>query len=91
MQPARPSIGHERGPGVLVERVAWAFGLACLVTCGAVYTDGAAGARHDSRAVCAPPGGTTLKGDIDAFVFGQQGLLAGLGIQITKITKIAPK
>ena len=48
MQPAQAiDRTRQRGPGVLVERVAWAFGLACLVTCGAVYTDGAAGARHD--------------------------------------------
>jgi len=32
---------------VVVERIAWAFGLACLVTCVAEYIDGAAGARHD--------------------------------------------
>jgi sortase A len=38
---------RRRGAGVLVERIAWAFGLACLVTCGAEYIDGAAGARHD--------------------------------------------
>jgi lipid-binding SYLF domain-containing protein len=34
---------------------------------------------------------TTLKGDIYAFVFGQKGLMAGLGIQGNKITKITPK
>jgi len=33
--------------GVLVERTAWMFGTLCLVTCGALYIDGAAGARHD--------------------------------------------
>ena len=34
---------------------------------------------------------TTLKEDIYAFVFGQKGLMAGLGIQGNKITKITPK
>ena len=34
---------------------------------------------------------TTLKDDIYAFVFGQQGLMAGLGIQGNKITRITPK
>ncbi len=34
---------------------------------------------------------TTLKDDIYAFVFGQKGLMAGLGIQGNKITKIQPK
>ena len=33
--------------GVLVERTAWTFGTLCLVTWGALYIDGAAGARHD--------------------------------------------
>jgi len=33
--------------GVLVERTAWMFGTLCLVTCGALYIDGAAAARHD--------------------------------------------
>ena len=33
----------------------------------------------------------TLKDDIYAFVFGQKGLMAGLGIQGNKITKIQPK
>ena len=33
----------------------------------------------------------TLKDDIYAFVFGQNGLMAGLGIQGNKITKITPK
>ena len=33
--------------GVLVERTAWMFGTLCLVTWGALYFDGAAGARHD--------------------------------------------
>ncbi|HEY6616351.1 MAG TPA: lipid-binding SYLF domain-containing protein, partial [Vicinamibacterales bacterium] len=33
----------------------------------------------------------TLKDDIYAFVFGQKGLMAGLGIQGNKITKITPK
>lgn len=34
---------------------------------------------------------TTLKEDVYAFVFGQKGLMAGLGIQGNKITKIQPK
>ena len=34
---------------------------------------------------------TTTKDDIYAFVFGQKGLMAGLGIQGNKITKIQPK
>ena len=34
---------------------------------------------------------TTLKDDIYAFVFGQKGLMAGLGIQGNKISKIEPK
>jgi lipid-binding SYLF domain-containing protein len=33
----------------------------------------------------------TLKDDIYAFVFGQKGLMAGLGIQGNKIAKIQPK
>jgi lipid-binding SYLF domain-containing protein len=33
----------------------------------------------------------TLKGDVYAFIFGQKGLMAGLGIQGNKITKITPK
>jgi lipid-binding SYLF domain-containing protein len=34
---------------------------------------------------------TTAKDDVYAFVFGQKGLMAGLGIQGNKITKITPK
>ena len=34
---------------------------------------------------------TTLDKDIYAFVFGQKGLMAGLGIQGNKVTKITPK
>mgnify|MGYP001063677743 CR=1 FL=1 len=34
---------------------------------------------------------TTMDKDIYAFIFGQQGLMAGLGIQGNKITKINPK
>ena len=34
---------------------------------------------------------TTLKDDIYAFVFGQKGLMAGLGIQGNKIAKITPQ
>jgi lipid-binding SYLF domain-containing protein len=33
---------------------------------------------------------TTMKDDIYAFVFGQKGLMAGIGIQGNKITKINP-
>jgi sortase A len=38
---------RQRGLGLLVERSAWTFGLVCLVTYGALYIDGAAGARHE--------------------------------------------
>ena len=34
---------------------------------------------------------TTMKDDIYAFIFGQKGLMAGLGIQGNKISKITPK
>jgi lipid-binding SYLF domain-containing protein len=34
---------------------------------------------------------TTMKDDVYAFVFGQKGLMAGLGIQGNKITQIMPK
>jgi hypothetical protein len=34
---------------------------------------------------------TTAKDDIYAFVFGQKGLMAGLGIQGNKITKTNPE
>jgi lipid-binding SYLF domain-containing protein len=34
---------------------------------------------------------TTAKDDVYAFIFGQKGLMAGLGIQGSKITKINPK
>ena len=34
---------------------------------------------------------TTAKDDVYAFVFGQKGLMAGLGVQGNKITKINPK
>jgi lipid-binding SYLF domain-containing protein len=34
---------------------------------------------------------TTMKEDIYAFIFGQKGLMAGLGIQGNKISKITPK
>jgi lipid-binding SYLF domain-containing protein len=34
---------------------------------------------------------TTMKDDVYAFVFGQKGLMAGLGVQGNKITKITPK
>ncbi len=34
---------------------------------------------------------STLKDDVYAFVFGQKGVMAGLGIQGNKITKITPK
>jgi len=33
----------------------------------------------------------TMKDDVYAFIFGQKGLMAGLGIQGNKITKINPK
>jgi lipid-binding SYLF domain-containing protein len=34
---------------------------------------------------------TTMKDDVYAFIFGQKGLMAGLGIQGNKISKINPK
>jgi lipid-binding SYLF domain-containing protein len=34
---------------------------------------------------------TTAKDDVYAFIFGQKGLMAGLGVQGNKITKITPK
>lgn len=34
---------------------------------------------------------TTAKDDIYAFIFGQKGLMAGLGVQGNKVTKITPK
>ena len=34
---------------------------------------------------------TTAKDDVYAFMFGQKGLMAGLGLQGNKITKITPK
>ena len=34
---------------------------------------------------------TTAKDDVYAFIFGQKGLMAGLGIQGNKITKLEPK
>jgi lipid-binding SYLF domain-containing protein len=34
---------------------------------------------------------TTMKEDIFAFIFGQKGLMAGLGLQGNKIRKIDPK
>lgn len=34
---------------------------------------------------------TTMKDDIYAFIFGQKGLMAGIGIQGNKITKITPR
>ena len=34
---------------------------------------------------------TTMKDDIYAFIFGQKGLMAGIGIQGNKISKINPK
>jgi lipid-binding SYLF domain-containing protein len=33
---------------------------------------------------------TTLKDDVYAFVFGQKGLMAGAGLQGSKITRIGP-
>ena len=48
MQPAQPiDRTRQRRLSVLVERAAWTFGFVCLVTYGALYIDGAAGARHE--------------------------------------------
>jgi lipid-binding SYLF domain-containing protein len=33
---------------------------------------------------------TTLQSDVYAFIYGQEGLMAGLGVQGQKITKVAP-
>jgi lipid-binding SYLF domain-containing protein len=33
---------------------------------------------------------TTLQSDVYAFIYGQEGLMAGLGVQGQKITKIKP-
>jgi lipid-binding SYLF domain-containing protein len=33
---------------------------------------------------------TTLRDDVYAFIFGQKGLMAGLGLQGSKITRISP-
>ncbi len=38
---------RQRRLRVLVERAAWTFGFVCLVTYGALYVDGAVGARHE--------------------------------------------
>jgi sortase A len=37
----------DRWAGLWAERTAWAFGVVCLATWGALYVDGIAGARHD--------------------------------------------
>jgi len=34
---------------------------------------------------------TAMSDDVYAFIFGQKGLMAGLGVQGNKITKINPK
>ena len=48
MQTAPPNDRiRQRRLGLLVERTAWTFGSVCLVTCGALYIDGARGARHE--------------------------------------------
>ena len=48
MQPAQPMTrARVRRLGVLAERTAWTFATVCLVTFGALYVDGAAGARHE--------------------------------------------
>jgi sortase A len=48
VQPAQPiDRRRQRRVGVLVERTAWTFGIVCLVTSGALYIDGVAGARHE--------------------------------------------
>jgi sortase A len=53
LEPAQPirrilqAILDRSWAGLMAERTAWGFGLACLVTCGALYIDGAVGARHE--------------------------------------------
>jgi sortase A len=37
----------QRRLSLLVERITWTFGTVCLVTCGAVYIEGARGLRHE--------------------------------------------
>jgi hypothetical protein len=34
---------------------------------------------------------TTMRDDVYAFIFGQKGVMAGLGLQGNKITRIRPK
>jgi lipid-binding SYLF domain-containing protein len=68
---------------------------------GGLYGDGALIKNGKSVAYYNTSGGsfglqagvqtTTAKDDIYAFVFGQKGLMAGIGIQGNKITKINPK
>ncbi len=48
MHPAKTSDRRwQRRLSVLLERTAWSVGVACLATWGALYIDGAAGARHE--------------------------------------------
>jgi sortase A len=48
VHPAKTSDRRwQRALGVLLERTAWAVGVVCLATWGALYIDGAAGARHE--------------------------------------------
>ena len=48
MQTAPPKNRiRQRRLGLLVEVAAWTFGSVCLVTCGALYIDGARGTRHE--------------------------------------------
>jgi len=48
VHPAQPiDRVRQRRLGVLVERAAWTGGFVCLLTYGALYIDGAAGARHE--------------------------------------------
>jgi sortase A len=48
VQPAQPIARITvRRLSVLAERIAWTFGVVCLVACGALYVDGAVGARRE--------------------------------------------
>ena len=45
--PTPPDGSSRSRPLLFAERGAWAFGLVCVVTWGALYTEGASGARYE--------------------------------------------
>jgi sortase A len=52
VEPARPispipQVPRNRWRWLLAERAAWAFGVVCLATWGALHTEGVTGARHE--------------------------------------------